>query len=230
MFNTQAFGRYLSRLRREADMTQSELGDRLNLTRQAISRYELGESFPDVSILVLLSDIFGVTLDELIGAGEPTRGESRILRGVALGERDVHAESAADLIGIAPYLRPSVLKAIAERLAPQGIDISDIVALAEYLNDESVITLLSRTDGRADEELLGRLMPLLDDRSKMAVWEKILDGELDWHMVSALLPYAEAYRSQMEAAVIDGALPRETLDLLRRTQDEMREQKRREDM
>ena len=81
MFNTQAFGRYLSRLRREADMTQSELGDRLNLTRQAISRYELGESFPDVSILVLLADIFGVTLDELIGAGEPTRGESRILRG-----------------------------------------------------------------------------------------------------------------------------------------------------
>lgn len=230
MFNTQAFGRYLSRLRREADMTQSELGDRLNLTRQAISRYELGESFPDVSILVLLSDIFGVTLDALIGAGEPTRGESRILRGVALGERDVHAESAADLIGIAPYLRPSVLKAIAERLAPQGIDISDIVALAEYLNDESVIILLSRTDGRADEELLGRLMPLLDDRSKMAVWEKILDGELDWHMVSALLPYAEAYRSQMEAAVIDGALPWETLDLLCRTRDEMRDRKRRENM
>lgn len=230
MFNTQAFGRYLSRLRREADMTQSELGDRLNLTRQAISRYELGESFPDVSILVLLSDIFGVTLDALIGAGEPTRGESRILRGVALGERDVHAESAADLIGIAPYLRPSVLKAIAERLAPQGIDISDIVALAEYLNDESVITLLSRTDGCADEELLGRLMPLLDDRSKMAVWEKILDGELDWHMVSALLPYAEAYQSQMEAAVIDGALPWETLDLLCRTRDEMRDRKRRENM
>lgn len=211
-------------------MTQSELGDRLNLTRQAISRYELGESFPDVSILVLLANIFGVTLDELIGAGEPTRGESHILRGVALGEHDVRAESAADLIGIAPYLRPSVLKAIAERLAPQGIDISDIVALAEYLNDESVIALLSRTDGRADEELLGRLMPLLDDRSKMAVWEKILDGELDWHMVSALLPYAEAYRSQMEAAVIDGALPRETLDLLRRTRDEMRDRKRRENM
>ena len=72
------------------------------------------------------------------------------------------------------------------------------------------------------------LMPLLDDRSKMAVWEKILDGELDWHMVSALLPYAEAYRTQMEAAVIDGALPWETLDLLRRTQIAMRERKRRD--
>ena len=173
MFNTQAFGRYLSRLRREADMTQSELGDRLNLTRQAISRYELGESFPDVSILVLLADIFGITLDELIGAGEPTRGESRILRGVALGERDVFAESAADLVGLAPYLKPSVLRSLSERLAPQGIDLSDLVALAEYLNDESVISLLARTDGRADEELLERLMPLLDDRSKMAVWEKI---------------------------------------------------------
>lgn len=230
MFNIQAFGRYLSRLRRDADMTQSELSDRLNLTRQAISRYELGESFPDVSILVQIAGIFDISLDELIGAGEPTRGESRILRGVALGERNVRAECASDLIGIAPYLKPSTLKAISERLAPQGIDISDIVALAEYLNDESVISLLARTDDRMDEELLERLMPLLDDRSKMTILEKILDGELDWHMIACLLPYAVSYHSQIEAAVIDGALPWETLDLLYRTRAEMRARKQREDM
>jgi len=78
MFDTKKFGGYLSRLRKNADMTQIELADRLNLTRQAISRYEHGDSFPDISILVLISDIFDITLDELIGSGEPTHGESRI--------------------------------------------------------------------------------------------------------------------------------------------------------
>ena len=46
MFNTQKFGGYLSRLRKNADMTQSELADKLNLTRQAVSRYETGERNP----------------------------------------------------------------------------------------------------------------------------------------------------------------------------------------
>lgn len=62
MFDTKKFGGYFSRLRKNADMTQIELADRLNLTRQAISRYEHGDSFPDISILVLISDIFGVSL------------------------------------------------------------------------------------------------------------------------------------------------------------------------
>ena len=71
MFSTQKFGGYLSRLRKERDMTQSELADRLNLTRQAVSKYETGDSFPDVSILVSIANIFHVTLDELIRSGNP---------------------------------------------------------------------------------------------------------------------------------------------------------------
>ena len=109
MFDTKKFGGYLSRLRKNADMTQIELADRLNLTRQAISRYEHGDSFPDVSILVLIADIFDVTLDELIGSCEPTRGESRILEGIASGDEYVTAENIEDIVSLAPYLKPSVL-------------------------------------------------------------------------------------------------------------------------
>ena len=44
MFDTKKFGGYLARLRKRADMTQSEVADRLNVTRQAISKYEIGGS------------------------------------------------------------------------------------------------------------------------------------------------------------------------------------------
>lgn len=48
MFDIKKFGGYLCCLRKNADMTQMELADKLNLTRQAVPRYEHGDSFPDV--------------------------------------------------------------------------------------------------------------------------------------------------------------------------------------
>ena len=56
MFNIEKFGLKIAQLRKRADMTQFELAERLNLTRQAISKYERGESFPDVTILVELAE------------------------------------------------------------------------------------------------------------------------------------------------------------------------------
>lgn len=44
MFDTMKFGKALSTLRKCADMTQNEVADRLNLSRQAISKYERGVS------------------------------------------------------------------------------------------------------------------------------------------------------------------------------------------
>ena len=44
MFDTQKFGGYLARLRKRADLTQSEVAERLNVTRQAVSKYEMGDS------------------------------------------------------------------------------------------------------------------------------------------------------------------------------------------
>ena len=83
MFDTMKFGKALSTLRKQADMTQNEVADQLNLSRQAISKYERGESFPDISVLVMIAELFHVTLDQLINYGEPTKGESAILENVA---------------------------------------------------------------------------------------------------------------------------------------------------
>ncbi|MBR3998259.1 MAG: helix-turn-helix transcriptional regulator, partial [Clostridia bacterium] len=123
IFNTQKFGGYIALLRKKADMTQSELADRLNITRQAVSKYEVGDSFPDVSILVSIAEVFGVTLDELIAAGEPTDGESRVLGELALGKETL-ADNMDDVMNLAPLLRPSTLEKISSKLALHGVDIS----------------------------------------------------------------------------------------------------------
>ena len=230
MFDTQKFGGYLSRLRKNADMTQAEVADKLNVTRQAISRYEQGECFPDVSILVQIADIFHVTLDELIGAGEPSRGESAILSSVARGERAAAPERIEDIVSLAPYLKPSVLGDLSAGLAQQGIDISNIVALAEYLQDDSVISMLKKANfDTIPLDLMEKLMPFLEPKSKAAIFEKLLSGEMDWHFLYPMLLYTDSMSSQVEAAVVEGALPWEALKLMRKAMSEKWKRRKKDD-
>lgn len=224
MFDTVKFGKALSTLRKEADMTQNEVADKLNLSRQAISKYERGETFPDISVLVMIAGLFNVTLDELINFGEPTKGESSILKNVANGNADVVAENISDVVNLAPLLKPSVLARLSQKFGEQGIDISDIVILAEYLNDETVMKLVENASfDEIGEELLEKFIPMLNIRSKEAIFQKILDGEMDWHFIKVLLPYAEYIRTQIEAAVVAGVLPWEALNLLNDYFDQKRE-------
>lgn len=217
MFDITKFGVYLSKLRKNADMTQSELADALNVTRQAISRYEKGHCFPDVSVLILIAEIFDITLDDLINSGDPTKGESKILSNIAMGNNDIVADDFSDIVNLAPILKPSVLTKLSENFSKQGIDISSIVDLAEYLNDKTVLALLENADFNSlDQDLLNRFLPILDNESKSVIFEKILDGEIDWHFIEALLPYADHLTSQIEASVIEGVLPNEVLDILYR--------------
>ena len=184
-------------------MTQSEFADKLNLSRQAVSKYERGESFPDISVLVMIAQLFDVTLDELIGYGDPTKGESMILKNVAVGNTDVVAENVSDVVNLAPILKPSVLEKLSSRMEKQGIDISEVVKLAEFLNDESVEKLIeSATFDGMNDELLERFIPFLNVDSKETIFEKILNGELDWRLIRTLLPYAEYLETQIEAAVV----------------------------
>lgn len=215
MFDTMKFGKALATLRKEADMTQNEVADQLNLSRQAISKYECGESFPDISILVMIAELFHVTLDQLINYGGPTKGESSILKNVANGTDDIIAETITDIVNLAPLLKPSILAKLSHKFAKQGIDISNIVILAEYLNDDAILTLLeSASFDTISDELLEKFIPMLNYDSKEAIFQKILEGELDWHFIKDLLPYAEFLTTQIEAAVVAGALPREVLTIL----------------
>ena len=60
------FGRFLYALRKRKGWTQTELADKLGVTNQAVSKWENGDSFPDTGLLVPISELFGVSVDELL--------------------------------------------------------------------------------------------------------------------------------------------------------------------
>ena len=67
MFDTKEIGRKISEFRKVSNMTQMELADRLNISFQAVSNWERGNSMPDISKLPELAELFGISIDELLG-------------------------------------------------------------------------------------------------------------------------------------------------------------------
>ncbi len=65
MENNIRIGEKIKALRKQNDMTQEKLADYLGVSFQAISKWECGISSPDIALLVPLSRLFGVTIDEL---------------------------------------------------------------------------------------------------------------------------------------------------------------------
>lgn len=60
------FNEKLQNLRKEKNMSQEDLAAKLNVTRQSVSKWESGLAYPEMEKLIVLSELFGVSLDDLI--------------------------------------------------------------------------------------------------------------------------------------------------------------------
>lgn len=68
--NMQKVGAQIAHLRRSKGLTQEQLGARLNVTFQAVSKWERGESLPDTAILIDLANALETTVDFVLRGGE----------------------------------------------------------------------------------------------------------------------------------------------------------------
>ncbi|MCC0682038.1 helix-turn-helix transcriptional regulator [Clostridioides sp. ES-S-0005-03] len=74
-------GESLKRLRKERNLSQEQLAEMLNVSRQAISKWESNKTYPDIENLILLRNLFNVTLDDLIVNTNKTEAEDTIIPG-----------------------------------------------------------------------------------------------------------------------------------------------------
>lgn len=67
-------GEFLAKLRKEQGWTQEQLGEKLGVTNKTVSRWEKGNYLPPVEMLQMLSDLYGLTINELL-SGEKLTAE-----------------------------------------------------------------------------------------------------------------------------------------------------------
>ncbi|WP_208589495.1 helix-turn-helix domain-containing protein [Gracilibacillus suaedae] len=60
------FAEKLKKERKRKSWSQEELAEKLFVSRQSVSKWENGQNFPNIEIIIKLSDLFGVTIDELL--------------------------------------------------------------------------------------------------------------------------------------------------------------------
>ena len=106
------FNNKLYELRKQKGFSQEELANRLNVSRQTISKWEVGESTPDMEKLAAISDLFEVSLDELVKGEEPKLAEP--------SEQIVKSELYSDI-------KEQVLTVDNKQKAKKGIKIAGII-------------------------------------------------------------------------------------------------------
>ena len=71
--NTNIISKYLQLLRKKYNYTQDELAKRLDISRQAVSKWETGTAIPDLEVLLKISKLYGITINDILEPNIPTK-------------------------------------------------------------------------------------------------------------------------------------------------------------
>ncbi len=92
-------GQYIRARRKAQGMTQQQLAQRMNVSFQAVSKWENGDALPDAALLLELADVLNTTTDKLLSGGAVIAGERRRMRASDVFEGFAHMEAVGRCLG-----------------------------------------------------------------------------------------------------------------------------------
>lgn len=189
----QTLGRRIQEARKAAGLSQESLGERLGVSRQAVSKWESDASVPDLENLIAMSRIFGVTIGALLGmepaAEEPTEEDSPEAPGGESGDAAPDRELTDRELAAVEAIVQKYLEAAQAAGQPRwsqrrkvlaGAAICAVLALAVYALGSSFFSLENRLDqvqsqvysiersvGNQIGSLTGQLSGLLEEQTSL---------------------------------------------------------------
>lgn len=140
-------GKTISEIRKEHGLTQEEFAGRFNVTRQTISNWETGKSYPDLETLVLISDDFHVSLDTML------KGDRKMVREITKEQK--HGRNhrikialivalVLAIVAIALFIMNNTVNTLdpedyivsVKEITPENVTIDEVNKIAVYTDPE----------------------------------------------------------------------------------------------
>ena len=218
MFDMQKIGKKISSLRKEKGLTQMELADRMNISYQAVSNWERGNTMPDISKLPELAEIFGVSIEELLcderkGKLVEEISEDKVPTAVTAEElselapiltqeqfkktyrenKNQKADRKA-LALLAPFMDEKDLGQIAEEfLEKKGGELKELAALAPFMDEEKIEKIAKNfvEEKNGDAKELAPLAPFMDDAALSEIAKIIVERGGGPEQLVVLAPFMD---------------------------------------
>lgn len=185
MFDMVQIGKRVAELRKSKNMTQVELADQLGISYQAVSNWETGNSMPDIAKLEDLSNIFDVSIDELLGNAARAKVVKEIMNKEKINVNDMDEEAVKDVL---PLIKPSDIE---DSFETDTLSIQHLLTFAPFLDTEVLDEMIRDTYEIGNINFLTGLAPFCSETLIDELVMKELDeGDIESSQhVIALAPF-----------------------------------------
>lgn len=205
MIDNRAVGRTIATLRQNRNMTQQQLAATLNVSHQAVSKWENGAALPDVQTLMDLTRLFGITMEELLSGeipqdrmddrsplDEPIQNIGSFFNSIVNGifqppkKDDETGDDGAEAAEVSGEGEDEAPEADAE--AEQPLDLEKLLQMAPFMSKSAVDQLLLEHRSQLTSTDIARFAPFMSRECL----EKLIQNpetEITWETLQRIAPF-----------------------------------------
>lgn len=178
MIDNRTVGKTIATLRQARGMTQQQLAAAMNVSHQAVSKWENGAALPDIQTMVGLTQLFGISVEQLLHGEVPearfeeqeTSAEETFVADEDNGDDAfTGAENKEDTIG-------------------GHVDIAKLLEMAPFMSKQAVAEMLEKCSRKLTAAEIARFAPFVD----AACLEKLIresESEITWDSLRRVAPF-----------------------------------------
>ncbi|MCQ6559574.1 helix-turn-helix domain-containing protein [Paenibacillus mendelii] len=230
--DVRKIGAFISERRKNRDYTQAELAMLLSVSHQAVSKWERGESLPDIGMLPGLAKLLETTVDELlngemagndeghadipgsaVSSGEsaappvPLSAESSDSSSGLNGNSAVRQQLTWDhVISLAPFLSQEILESMMDQIEGDP-SVSALSALAPFAGRPALERLAGKMDGPIPIRDITGIAPFLGKDLLERLLMHAVGDSIGWDDLSALAPFVERHTLSQLILQVSGGAP-----------------------
>lgn len=209
MIDNISIGKTIARLRQHQNMTQQQLAAALNVSHQAVSKWETGAALPDVQTLMALTGLFGITVEQLLNGevpedrlgakpaspfDEPIQNIGNFLNNIVNDifhpeKKDAEDDGAQDADVDAPQPEPEPAAEPDENAdADEVFDVQKLLQMAPFMSKSAVDAILLENKASLTAEDIALLAPFVSQGCLVKLIQSV-DSEINWNTLRRVAPF-----------------------------------------